>query len=188
MMLKTRQENEEVLYGEEPIIKIASDDTQWLKDKASQNERQRIRLCAHRSIEDSVHEMIIIHTRDTYVRPHKHLRKSESFHIIEGMGDVILFDDAGHVIHVLKMGKYETGMTFYYRISEPIYHTLLIQSDILVFHETTSGPFNRADTIFADWSPEEDDKETRKSYISHLTNQATYHTQPIDIKRTIRKT
>jgi len=187
-MLKTRQENEEVLYGEEPIIKIASDDTQWLKNKASQNERQRVRLCAHRSIGDSVHEMIIIHTRDTYVRPHKHLGKSESFHIIEGIVDVILFDDTGSVIHVLKMGKYETGMIFYYRISEPIYHTLLIQSDILVFHETTAGPLNREDTIFADWSPDAADKEACKSYVLHLSKQAAHHTQSIDIDRTVQKT
>jgi cupin fold WbuC family metalloprotein len=172
-MLQTRQENEEVLYGEEPIIEITSNDIQWLKNKAGKNERKRIRLCAHRDIQDSVHEMLIIHTCDTYIRPHKHLGKSESFHIVEGMADVILFDDNGNVSYVLRMGKYETGMIFYYRISMPVYHTLLIRSDVLVFHETTSGPFNRADTIFAAWSPDEDDKEAYKAYISNLSSQTT---------------
>jgi len=171
-MLQTRQENEEVLYGEEPIIKVTSNDIQWLKNKAGRNERKRIRLCAHRDIEDSVHEMIIIHTQDTYVRPHKHLGKSESFHIVEGRADVILFDDIGNVSHVIRMGKYETGLIFYYRISMPVYHTLLIHSDMLVFHETTSGPFNRTDTIFARWSPNEDDKEAYKAYMSNLTIQS----------------
>jgi len=175
-MFQTRQENEEVLYGEGPIIKVTSDDIHWLKNKAGQNERKRIRLCAHRNIEDSVHEMLIIHTRDTYIRPHKHLGKSESFHIVEGIADVILFDDLGNVSNLIKMGKYGTGLIFYYRISIPVYHTLLIHSDMLVFHETTSGPFNRVDTIFAAWTPDEDDKEKYKSYMSHLSSRADlYH-------------
>lgn len=173
-MLLVREENSEVLYGEDPIIKVSSEDTLWLKDKASKNERKRIRLCAHKSIEDSVHEMIIIHTRDTYVRPHKHLGKSESFHIVEGRADVILFDNIGNVTHVLRMGSYETGMNFYYRISRPVFHTLIIQSDILVFHETTSGPFNREDTVFADWSPNEEDKKAYIAYMSHLLSQTAF--------------
>ena len=170
--MQTRQENEEVLYSEEPIIKVTYNDVHWLKNEAGKNERKRIRLCAHRGIEDSVHEMLIIHARDTYIRPHKHIDKSESFHIVEGMADVVLFDDIGNASHVIRMGKYETGLFFYYRISMPVYHTLLIHSDILVFHETTSGPFSREDTIFAAWSPNEVDKEAYKAYMTNLTIQS----------------
>jgi len=171
-MFQTRQENEEVLYGEEPIIKVTSEDIHWLKNKAGQNERKRIRLCAHRNIEDSVHEMLIVHARDTYIRPHKHLGKSESFHVVEGMADVILFHDDGNINHVLRMGKYETGLIFYYRISDPVYHTLLIRSDVLVFHETTTGPFNRADINFAPWTPEEVNREGCAAFMAQLTSQS----------------
>jgi cupin fold WbuC family metalloprotein len=182
-MLPTRQENNEVLYGEEPIIKVTSNDIQWLKNKAGQNERKRIRLCAHRGIDDLVHEMLIIHARDTFIRPHKHLGKPESFHIVEGMADVILFDDDGCVNHVIRMGKYETGLVFYYRISMPVYHTLLIHSDVLVFHEITSGPFNHKDAVFAPWAPDEDDKEAHQSYLSYLSSQAdSYRIQSREMK------
>jgi cupin fold WbuC family metalloprotein len=91
------------------------------------------------------------------VRPHKHLGKPESFHVIEGIVDVIIFDECGDIREVIQMGNYGSDRVFYYRISTPIYHTLLIRSDILVFHETTTGPFNRVDTVFAPWSPEEID-------------------------------
>lgn len=112
-------------------------------------------MCTHRNTEDLLHEMFIVHARDTYIRPHKHLGKPESFHVIEGTVDVIVFEEDGSVRAVIKMGEYLSGRPFYYRISDPLYHTLIIRSDVLVFHETTSGPFNRADTIFAPWAPEE---------------------------------
>mgnify|MGYP001468463522 CR=1 FL=1 len=40
---------------------------------------------------------------------------------------------------------------FYYRVDEPTYHTFIIKSDYFIFHETTQGPFKRADTIYAPW-------------------------------------
>jgi hypothetical protein len=40
-----------------------------------------------------------------------------------------------------------------------------------VFHETTNGPFNRADTIFAPWSPEEDDVVAVRAYVEKLKQQ-----------------
>lgn len=169
--MQIKKENEEVIYSCDPVIKMDAKDIYWLKNKSAQNERKRIRLCTHKSTEDSVHEMLIVHQRDTYVRPHKHLGKPESFHIIEGRADVVLFDDTGNMNNIIKMGQYGSGLVFYYRISTPVYHTLLIHSDILVFHETTSGPFNRSDTVFAAWSPVEEDKEACKSYMLHLSQQ-----------------
>ena len=57
------------------------------------------------------------------------------------------------------MGELRSGKTFYYRLSEPIFHTLIIRSEILVFHEITQGPFLREQTEFAEWAPEVYDPE-----------------------------
>lgn len=155
--MRTRKQNNEVFYAEDRVIQVKSSDVQWLKKQAGGNLRERARLCAHRNTEDLLHEMFIVLSRDTYIRPHKHLGKSESFHVIEGTVDVVVFDENGDVSEVIRMGEYLSGRPFYYRINDPLYHTLIIRSDVLVFHETTSGPFNRADTIFAPWAPEESD-------------------------------
>ena len=112
--------------------------------------------------------MLIVHTRNTYVRPHKHLNKSESFHLIEGSVDVVIFDEAGGVAEVIRMGDFASGRRFYYRIEQPAYHTLLITSDVLVFHETTNGPFRREETIFAPWAPEEQDQIARTGFLARL--------------------
>ena len=69
--------------------------------KALGNTRERVRLCTHQSVEDAVHEMLIVHIKGTYIRPHKHPNKSESFHIIEGNLDVVVFDDAGDLLEVI---------------------------------------------------------------------------------------
>jgi len=151
-MIPFHKESDEVLYPDDDVVLIASGDLDELKRLASKNPRKRIRICGHKSPDDALHEMFIIHTNETYVRPHKHLGKAESFSILEGRVDVVLFHDDGSIRQVVNMGAPDSGLPFYYRLDDPIYHTLLIRTDFLVFHEVTQGPFNREQTIFADWS------------------------------------
>jgi hypothetical protein len=49
-----------------------------------------------------------------------------------------------------------------------IWHTLIVRSEFLVFHETTNGPFNREDTIFPLWAPEEKEAEQVIGFIESL--------------------
>lgn len=168
-MLTYNVENEEVLFCRESITRIDRADVEKLITLAKANSRERIRLCTHHSANESMHEMLIVHSRNTYVRPHKHLGKPESFHVIEGRADIIVFDENGDVRDVIQMGNYASDRAFYYRISTALYHTLLIRSDVLVFHETTTGPFNRTDTVFAPWSPEESDSVGCALFMEELT-------------------
>jgi len=163
-----RKESEEVLYSLESAVRVGRQDVDFLKKTAEQNWRKRIRLCAHGSTDDSLHEMFIVHTKDTYVRPHKHLGKSEALHIIEGSVDLVTFDDTGDITCITSMGDYDSGLPFYHRLSEPAYHTLLITSDVLVFHEITNGPFKRSDTIWAPWAPEDSDVESVNRFTERL--------------------
>jgi cupin fold WbuC family metalloprotein len=154
--MKYKQINQEVLASDTNIAHVNGSDIAYLKRLALKNDRKRVRLCTHRSVDNPLHEMLIVHTKDTYVRPHKHIGKSESFHIIEGLVDVIIFDDSGNITDVINMGDYQSGRAFYQRIAGPYFHTLIIKSHVLVFHEITNGPFNREDTVFPPWAPEDD--------------------------------
>ena len=80
--LKTTKFNDEVLFAIDTIVKIDKKAIIGLKQMAKLNKRRRFRLCAHKDIEDSIHEMLIVHEKDCYVRPHMHVNKTESFHII----------------------------------------------------------------------------------------------------------
>jgi len=162
--------NDEVFFTQGAIAKLDQRAIDSLKERALENPRKRARICAHPDVDDSLHEMFIVHTRDTYVRPHKHLNKSESLHIIEGTVDVVLFDEQGEITGVSQMGEYQSGRSFFHRISEPCFHTLLISSDTLLFHEATDGPFRASDTIWAPWAPNQEDEPAAREYMKRLAD------------------
>lgn len=54
------------------------------------------------------------------------------------------------------MAANNQAKAFYYRMSQPFFHTLLIKSDILVVHEITNGPFVKDETLFGTFAPNED--------------------------------
>jgi cupin fold WbuC family metalloprotein len=150
---------DEVFYADESPVRVSRPDIDELVRLAHVAGRRRSRLCAHPDAASRVHEMIIVHERDTYVRPHKHIDKSESFHVIAGRGDVVLLRDDGSVRDIVNLTSYEEGGCFYYRLHEPLFHTLVIRSDVIVFHETTNGPFVREETVFPEWAPAESDPD-----------------------------
>lgn len=166
--MDARQFNEEVLFSQADIMRVSREDIQWLVEKARANRRKRVRLCAHAHAGASVHEMLIIHTDDVYVRPHKHLGKSESFHLIEGRASVVIFSEEGTVKETMRMGEFRSGEPFYYRIAPGIFHGLLIRSPYVVFHETTAGPFERTQTVYAPWAPGEDDVPSVTRFLEEL--------------------
>ena len=171
-----REYNKEVLYTDEALTKVTRADMELLKKMALLNERQRIRLCSHKDVNDPLHEMLIIHVKDTYVPPHKHLHKSESLSVIEGIVDVLILDEQGKVQEVIPMGDYASGKNFYYRMQTAFYHTLLIKSDFLVFHEGTKGPFDRTDTVFSPWAPQHKDSQACQIYLQQLKKAADQFT------------
>ncbi len=160
--------SEEVLYAEGEIITLDGQTIGFLKEKAKKNKRKRVRLCMHQDTDAPVQEMIIVHSKGIYVGPHKHMNKSESFHVIEGLVDLFFFDENGEVISMISMGDRSSGKVFYHRIAGPIYHTLIVKSEVVVFHETTRGPFNRSDTVWAPWAPAQGDEKTIKVFMDRL--------------------
>lgn len=171
---KVRQEVPEVLYADQPAPELSRADIDALVRegqalKGAGFERGTIRLCTHRTVEDPIHEMMIVHSRRSYIPPHKHLNKSESSYIIEGMADLVLFNDDGSIAQVVRMGDYASGRSFYFRLSEPIFHTMLVRSERVIFHEITNGPFRREDCIFASFAPARSaDPATQASYLATL--------------------
>jgi cupin fold WbuC family metalloprotein len=146
-----------VLYSGEKIAVVRRVDIEDLKKRAIESSRGKARICAHPDASDPLHEMMIVHNWNAYVRPHKHPGKSESVHMIEGEVDVVFFDESGKLARIVSLGDYRSGKCFFYRIAEPVYHTLIMRSDAVVFHEVTNGPFNPDKTIFASWAPAESD-------------------------------
>ena len=159
--------SEEVYYAADEIAVFSQAHVDFLKSNMHNSKTGRIRICAHKSPEDMIHEMLIIIDGKSYIRPHKHIGKPESFHVIEGAIDVVLFDEEGNTVDVIKLCSRGSGNGIFYRLSKPQFHAVLVNSDHAIIIETTQGPFNKEDTIFAPWSPDEDHIEVSK-YIERL--------------------
>jgi len=170
--MKLRRLNDEVFIADEPIVRLGPADIDFVKAKALASPRRRARICAHPGPEDRLHEMLIAISGDSYIHPHRHFGKAESFHIVEGIVDVVMLDPSGEVDEVIPLGEPGSGRALYYRVSTPLFHTLLIRSPLLVVHEVTSGPFDRAQSENASFAPPEGDRNATGTYMADLDRRA----------------
>ena len=167
-IVKIKKQSDEVFYAEGAIIAFAAADLEFLKQQTERNPRKRARLCTHRDVNDALHEMIIVNARDTYVRPHKNTSKPKSFQMLEGMMDVVVFDDAGNVVSATRLGPYGSGRASYFRLHETRFHTLRTLTALGIFQETTRGPFVLGDTVFAAWAPEDEDRAACENFLRRM--------------------
>ena len=168
-VLKAPKElNSEVEVNQDDFFIINSESIARIKNKAQHNASGKYRTCIHRSEVDFVHEMLIVHKSNTFVRPHKHALNGESLHFIEGSATAIIFDQRGKIEKFFEVGDASTGRIFFYHMQRNVFHTLLIESEFLVFKETTQGPFIRENTIFPDWAPNSKDPSVAETYMAKL--------------------
>ncbi len=171
--MRLKKNSHEVLVADEKIVRIGRPDIEALQVSFAESARGRSRICAHRGSSEALHEMLIVLARTTYIRPHKHLAKCESFHIIQGELDVVIFDNEGNIADVVQMGEFDSRRYFYYRLVDPLFHTVIVRSESVIFHETTNGPFKREDTVFAPWSPAESGTGAVADYVGRLDDAIT---------------
>jgi cupin fold WbuC family metalloprotein len=165
--MKLRELSNDVLVIDDPIVQIQQADLSELRERLCRSKSGRVRFSAHPGVDDTLHEMLILLQKGNYVRPHSHPGKSESFHIIDGQVDVIVFDETGQITQLIRMGDYQSGKTFYYRLNKPLFHTVLVRSQTALFHETTNGPFSKGETVFPPWAPPENSGEAA-AYLRQL--------------------
>lgn len=161
----------EVIFNKKEIIEINDQKIQELKQKALKNFSGKVRLCLHRNIRESLHEMIIVLCKNVYIRPHKHVMKTESFHVIEGSFLLIIFDKNGKEIKRILINKEQRKNNFLCRLNRNIWHMIIPVTDFVVFHEVTNGPYIRkGSSVFASWAPKEDDHNGIEKFIESILN------------------
>jgi cupin fold WbuC family metalloprotein len=158
----------EVFAATQPVSRIGMADIVALKVALAASPRGRVRINLHPDNDDLLHEMIIAIDASSYIRPHKHPGKSEAFHLLYGTVDIAILSDDGELTDVIALGADDPGRAFYYRMSQPFFHTLIIYSDVLVVHEITNGPFVPSGTIQASFAPTADDAAAAIQYQTEL--------------------
>jgi len=163
------RESNQALFNTEDVLRVDEALIVELKRRALSAPSRRYRLCLHQSPDELVQEMIVVHCRDNYSRPHHHPTTASSMMILEGELAVFLFDDAGRVTERVDMGPRESGKPFTLRLAPQVWHMPVCRSSQLVFYETMTGPFRRdAINAWAPWSPAEDDEAGIAAYLAGL--------------------
>lgn len=161
------KESKQVYYAKGDVVRINKEQIQWLKGEMRKDNLERIRVCIHEDTDSTIHEMFIVLKKGNYVRPHRHLNKSESFYMVEGSAIAFFFNKEGNIVEKMELGEFNAGKQLGYRINSAIYHTVVPVSSYLVFHEVTSGPFRKDFTEYASWAPGENTDEG-KQYIKKI--------------------
>jgi cupin fold WbuC family metalloprotein len=149
------QKSPEVFIAEGDVLSISEAEIDMLKLAVKKTPLGRVRINLHPSSDDRLHEMFLVVERGSYIRAHMHPEKSEAFHMVHGSARVVIFEDDGSIYQVVSLDANNKNVPFYYRMSKPRFHTLLIDSEFIVFHEITNGPFVANGTIYAAFSPHE---------------------------------
>jgi len=142
----------EVLVCTDEIIGLEQSALQAVKNLADQSPKMRARICAHKDSGATIQEMIIVIRRGSYIAPHRHENKCESFHLIEGSADIVVFEENGDIRKVIQFCK---ERAFYYRLDSTLFHTIIVRSERIIFHEVTNGPFVANATEYAGFAPKE---------------------------------
>lgn len=108
----------------------------------------------HEDLSDPVQRLFIAACPNSYFRPHRHLGKSEFAIVLQGLFDILIFDDKGVVRERTSVGP-ETGILGL-EIPADHCHTWIPKAPRSVFFEVKQGPYDPAGSlVFAPWAPEE---------------------------------
>jgi cupin fold WbuC family metalloprotein len=125
-----------------------------------------LRLCLHQGPEENFHDMIIVQHGGGYYRPHRHLDKGETWHMLHGRMGVFVFDETGAVTDAKILSP---DANFLYRVGNAQYHTLVPLTSIVAYHESKPGPFmGPGDSLFAPWAPDGSDAAIVSTYLERL--------------------
>ena len=137
-----------VLINNSEIFLLNISILEKLKKMAQNHPFKRARFCLHESLDNKVHEMIIVAHRDGVIEPHKHPEsKPESYHVIEGTLKVLIYDNEGIVKEEFVL--YDNQHPKMYRIKGGVWHQPIPLTEWVVYHEVATGPFKKEkDVIF----------------------------------------
>lgn len=142
--------------------------TETLLDEVTEQARKSPRLRMnhnfHESMEAPIHRMLNALEPGTYLIPHRHPDKEETYLVLRGSLIAILFDEEGEVINKVtlnpKMGNY--GI----EIPAGTWHGIVVLEPGTVIYEIKQGPFSPlTPENLASWAPAPTDREKVDAYM-----------------------
>ena len=135
---------------------ITADLLDQLAAAAAASPRGRTHYNLHGSPADLVQRYLVVATRGSYFRPHRHTTRAELALVVRGRLDLIVFDATGTVTARYPLGEGASNIA--YEQSPGSWHTVVVERDGTAFLEVKEGPYDPVTASeFAPWAPAESD-------------------------------
>jgi cupin fold WbuC family metalloprotein len=142
------------------MIKIDRSLLDAVTASARQSPRLRMNHNFHAELDDPVQRLLNALEPWTYIRPHKHVTKEESFVLLRGTVLAVVFNDDGSIRDhcVLNAATGNLGIEF----EENSFHMLTSLESGSVVYEIKEGPFvPHTEASSAPWAPREATPDAR---------------------------
>ncbi|MBI5109545.1 MAG: WbuC family cupin fold metalloprotein [Rhodocyclales bacterium] len=109
--------------------------------EAAASPRRRKNRNFHPRDEHPGHRLLNALMADTYIPPHRHLdpNKDETYVVLRGLLGLVLFDDAGKIVRLVRVGAGTTAIGV--DVAYGTWHTAIALEDNTVFLEAKAGPY-----------------------------------------------
>ncbi len=136
--------------------------------EAEASPRRRKNRNFHPADDHPAHRLLNAMQPDSYIAPHRHLdqHKDETLVVLRGLLALMVFDDAGGVVQIVKVGAGGTAIGV--DIPHGTWHTAVALAPDTVFLEAKAGPylpFTEAER--APWAPVENSVQA-SAYLASL--------------------
>lgn len=142
------------------MIRITTELLGKVSEQARQSHRLRMNYNFHTDLGDPVQRLLNALEPWTYIRPHKHSNKEESFVVLKGTVLAVVFNDDGTIRdhEVMNSATGVLGIEF----EENSYHMLTSLESGSVVYEIKEGPFvPHSEDSSAPWAPKEGTPESK---------------------------
>lgn len=136
----------DVEFATSTVVTVDAATVERVRAAAATSPRLRARLCLHRGLHERLHDMLIVLRRGAAIAVHRHHDKAESYLVLAGLMTLVLLDDLGQVTQRIPLGPWGSGRKTIARIAAGIWHTVEVETEEVVLHETTVGPYSPSDT------------------------------------------
>lgn len=140
--------------------------------RAKSSVRLRQHLNLHKSYDDPSQCLFNAVEPHSYIRPHRHLSdpKDERIFAVRGVMALIVFDDFGDVINVIRFGteKYGSDIAIGVSITSSSWHTVIALEPSSILCEVKAGPFDPyRPKDLATWAPSEG-SDMANNYLNRM--------------------
>lgn len=126
--------------------------------RAIENSRLRMNYNFHTSMDEPIHRMLNALEPGTYLPPHRHSDKEETYLVLRGSLWVFFYDELGNVTEKVRLNPSEGNYGL--EIPPGTWHSIIVLESGTVIFELKKGPYQPlSPEDVASWAPASSDIE-----------------------------